>query len=83
MTQLAPEVIAPLVVYLCTDAAANINGRDFLIGGNEISIMSTPQRERTIYREGGWTLETLDVVFPRTLGAGVVNPRQAEPAKPS
>ncbi len=75
ISQMAPELIAPLVVYLCTDAAANINGRDFIVGGNEISLMSQPQRERTIYREGGWTLDTLAAVFPGTLGAGVVNPQ--------
>ena len=75
---LAPELIAPLVVYLCTDAAANINGRDFLIGGNEISIMSLPDRERTIYREGGFDVETLERVFQSTLGAGVRNPKPAE-----
>ena len=75
---LAPELIAPLVVYLCTDAVANINGRDFLIGGNEISIMSLPDRERTIYREGGFDVETLERVFQSTLGAGVRNPKPAE-----
>ena len=75
ISQMAPDLIAPLVVYLCTDAAANINGRDFIVGGNEISLMSQPQRERTIYREGGWTLDTLAAVFPATLGAGVVNPQ--------
>ena len=78
IASLAPELIAPLVVYLCTDAAANINGRDFLIGGNEISIMSLPDRERTIYREGGFDVETLERVFQSTLGAGVRNPKPAE-----
>lgn len=78
IASLAPELIAPLVVYLCTDAAANINGRDFLIGGNEISIMSLPTRERTIYREGGFDVETLERVFQSTLGAGVHNPKPAE-----
>ena len=72
---MAPELIAPLVVYLCTDAAANINGRDFLVGGNEISLMSIPSRERTIYHEGGFTVDILERVFASTLGAGVVNPQ--------
>jgi 3-oxoacyl-[acyl-carrier protein] reductase len=72
---MAPELIAPLVVFLCTDKAANINGRDFLIGGNEISLMSQPGRERTIYHEGGFTVDILDRVFGSTLGAGVVNPQ--------
>ena len=80
--QMKPELVAPLVVYLCTDAAANVNGRDFLVGGNEISLMSLPTREKTIYRENGWTLDSLDQVFPTTLGADLVNPRPPEaPAK--
>ncbi len=81
MDELRPEMIAPLVVFLCTDAAANINGRDFLVGGNEISLMSLPGRERTIFREGGWTVETLERVFPSTLGAGVKNPMPPQAPK--
>ena len=77
---LDPDLVAPLVVYLCTDAAADVNGRDFLVGGDEISLMSLPARERTIQREGGWTLDALERVFPRTLGAGLTNP--ATPSTP-
>ena len=75
---LKPELVAPLVVYLCTDAAANVNGRDFIVGGNEISLVSLPDRERTIYREGGWDLDSLDHVFPSTLGQGLRNPMPAQ-----
>jgi NAD(P)-dependent dehydrogenase (short-subunit alcohol dehydrogenase family) len=78
---LRPELVAPLVVYLCTDPAANVNGRDFIVGGNEISLVTLPTRERTIYREGGWTLDTLDKVFPTTLGAGLVNPQPPQATK--
>ena len=81
MDSLKPELVAPLVVYLCTDRAANINGRDFIVGGSEISLMSMPDKERTIYREGGWTLDTLDRVFPNTLGAGVKNPMPPQAPK--
>jgi 3-oxoacyl-[acyl-carrier protein] reductase len=78
--QMKPELVAPLVVYLCTDEAANVNGRDFLVGGNEVSLMSLPVRERTIYREGGWTVDSLAQVFPSTIGDGLVNPKPAEKA---
>ena len=81
MDSLKPELVAPLVVYLCTDAAANINGRDFIVGGSEISLMSMPDKERTIYREGGWTLDTLDRVFPSTIGAGLKNPMPPQAPK--
>ncbi len=81
LEELKPELVAPLVVYLCTDAAANINGRDFIVGGNEISLVSLPDKERTIYREGGWDLDSLERVFPTTLGAGIRNPMPAQPPK--
>ena len=81
MDSLKPELVAPLVVYLCTDAAANINGRDFIVGGSEISLMSVPDKERTIYREGGWTLDTLDRVFPQTIGVGIKNPMPPQAPK--
>ncbi|MGH2609093.1 MAG: SDR family NAD(P)-dependent oxidoreductase [Tepidiformaceae bacterium] len=78
---LAPELVAPLVVWLATDAAHNVNGRDFLVGGDEISLMSIPQRERTIYREGGFTLDVLDRLFASTLGAGLKNPAPPQVAR--
>jgi len=84
MSQIAalkPEMVAPIVVYLCTDAAANINGRDFIVGGNEISLVSLPGRERTIYREGGWDLDSLDRIFPSTLGQGLRNPMPPQAPK--
>lgn len=81
MDELKPELVAPLVVYLCTDKAANINGRDFIAGGNEISLMSLPDKARTIYQPGGWTLDALDRVFASTLGAGIKNPMPAQEPK--
>lgn len=69
-----PELVAPLVVYRCTDAAADSNGRDFIVGGGELSLVALPEKERTLYSEGGWTLEQLKKLLPRTLGAGLTNP---------
>jgi 3-oxoacyl-[acyl-carrier protein] reductase len=55
-----PEAVAPLVVWLCTDAAANVNGRDFYVAGNEIGLFPELELDRLLYREGGWDLEALD-----------------------
>jgi hypothetical protein len=72
---LNPEDIAPFIVFLCTDAAANINGRTFAVGGGEISLYSEPVKERTLFKQQGrWTLEELLVVAPNTLGKDLVNP---------
>jgi len=67
--EMRPELVAPLVVFLCSAEGAKVNGRDFIVGGDEISLMSLPARESTIYSEGGWTVDALSRVFPSTLGA--------------
>ncbi|MBI2766185.1 MAG: SDR family NAD(P)-dependent oxidoreductase [Chloroflexi bacterium] len=81
MESLAPEKVAPLVVYLCTDAAGKVNGRDFIVGGNEVSLCNLVGRERSIFMDGGWTLDALDQVFPTTLGAGLKNPMPPQAPK--
>jgi NAD(P)-dependent dehydrogenase (short-subunit alcohol dehydrogenase family) len=81
MDVLKPELVAPLVVFLCTDKAANVNGRDFIVGGNEISLVSLPQKERTLWREGGWTLDALDRAFEGAIGQAVKNPMPAQAPK--
>ena len=55
-----PEAVAPLVVWLCTDAAANVNGRDFYVAGNEVGLFPELEVDRLLYREGGWDLDALD-----------------------
>ncbi len=75
----APEMVAPLVVYLCTDSASNVNGRDFVVGGDEVSLMTMPTKQASIHQEGGWDLASLERVFPRVIGAKVTNPAPAHP----
>ena len=37
---LAPEKVSPVVVWLCTDDAAKVTGRQFYAGGNRVSLLS-------------------------------------------
>ncbi len=76
-----PQDIAPFVVYLATDEAANINGCTFLLAGNQIGLYSEPQPIRTIFKTGAWTLDELAVAVPVTLAAGLANPSPPQPAK--
>ena len=77
-----PEHIPPLVVYLCTEEASNINGRTFFISGNQLGLYSEPQIIATISKEGGlWTLEELIKEVPDKLTKGVVNPAPAQAQK--
>ena len=72
--RMQPEHIAPLVAYLCTDEAAYINGRDFLVGGAQISLVTQPEFGKTIWNPNGyWTLDELVTVFPATIGQGMRN----------
>ena len=80
---LAPEMVAPLVVYLCTDSASNVNGRDFVVGGDEVSLMTMPTKQASIHQEGGWDLASLERVFPRVIGADLTNPAPAQPPNTS
>ena len=55
-----PEHVAALVVWLCTDAAAHISGRDFYIQGEEVAVLPEPEAIRTTINPGGWTLDAFD-----------------------
>jgi 3-oxoacyl-[acyl-carrier protein] reductase len=59
-TEAKAEQVAPLVVWLCTDAAANVNGRTLYIGGDEVGLWSEPELIRSATRPGGWDLDSLD-----------------------
>ena len=68
-----PRNISPLAVWLCTEAAANINGRTFEVWGNTISLLSEPEPVRTITHPIEWDLDSLDALAPTSLAADLVN----------
>ena len=70
MQKLAPEHIAPLVVYLATDAAANINGKTFFVGGGEIGLYSEPAITASIFKDGFWGVKELVDLMPKSLTKG-------------
>jgi NAD(P)-dependent dehydrogenase (short-subunit alcohol dehydrogenase family) len=51
--------VAPLVVFLGSDAAAEINGQVFTVRGNELFVMSQSRPVRGIHRAEGWTPEAI------------------------
>ena len=70
---LAPRKIAPLVVWLCTDAARHVTGRTFHISGDITSRLSEPERELAVYQEDGLTLDALDAYHGRHLTEDLTN----------
>lgn len=72
--RMEPEDIAPMVGYLCTDAAKDINGQFFLVRGGVISLLNYPAPERTITKRGRWTADEIAALFPSTFGMDLANP---------
>jgi NAD(P)-dependent dehydrogenase (short-subunit alcohol dehydrogenase family) len=85
LSDLQPEMIAPLVVYLATDEAGFINGRTFMVRGNQVGLYSEPIVERAIWAPGEmWSVDELAEAIPQTLGQGLRNEwAPAEPAPAS
>lgn len=57
--QVTPDKNAPLVAYLASDAAKDVNGQIFATRMNEIFLMSQSRPLRSIHRSEGWTPETI------------------------
>ena len=62
---LAPEHVAPLVVYLASPAAEGINGEVFVVHGGVAAVMEPPRIRATVLAaehgsaDGMWTLESV------------------------
>src|SRR5436190_2449637 len=63
-----PENVAPLVVYLASDAAAGVNGQVFHARGYRYTLLAQPLAARAIQSDARWDPEELAELFPRTLG---------------
>jgi hypothetical protein len=62
------------VVFLASDAAADINGNDFFAQGNEISVLSLPQKERTVVLPEEYDSDMLEQLLPAALGPSIRKP---------
>ena len=76
-----PDDVAPMVVYLASEAAANINGQGFGAAGGNYSLYQNPIPIKSIHKDGRWTLDELDSILPTSLLAGLVNPSPTQPPK--
>jgi NAD(P)-dependent dehydrogenase (short-subunit alcohol dehydrogenase family) len=84
MSMPGPEYVPPMVVYLASDAAANINGQVFHIERGRAAIYSEPVEIKAIYKSeagGMWTVDELESFVPKTLLTGYVNPAPPEAPK--
>ena len=73
LQQMAPDYVAPMVCYLASDDAWNINGQLFWVFGGNVALLQHPLPWRTAYKPGVWTLDELSEMVPRLLD-GTRNP---------
>ena len=65
-----PDNVAPLAVYLSTDAAPHINGYIFGVRGGSIYLYSNPAIERSVHKYGNFNMDEMDVLMPKMIGSG-------------
>lgn len=54
-----PEDVAPMVVFLLSDAAKDITGQVYTAVGNKIAVWSQPSEQRAMFNDGRWTPEQI------------------------
>jgi hypothetical protein len=59
MKKMESAKIAPLAVYLASDAAAKVSGQIFGVRANEIYFFSQIRMMRSVHRSEGWTPESI------------------------
>jgi NAD(P)-dependent dehydrogenase (short-subunit alcohol dehydrogenase family) len=63
-----PEDVAPMVVYLLSDAARDITGQTYTVVGGRIGLWSQPREIREMSKDGRWTVEELAERLPGEVG---------------
>ncbi|MBS9376286.1 SDR family oxidoreductase [Rhodococcus sp. B50] len=63
-----PEDIAPMVVYLLSEHAADITGQVYTVTGPKIALWAQPREIRTAYAEKRWTPEQIANRFAASIG---------------
>ena len=73
-TERDPDNVAPLVVYLASDAAQHVNGQVFHSFGYGYTLLAQPQAVRRLEADRRLTPDELATLFPSTLGAKLQTP---------
>ncbi|MFQ5880184.1 MAG: SDR family NAD(P)-dependent oxidoreductase [Dehalococcoidia bacterium] len=79
LVERTPEHVAPMVVYLASDQAWNINGHVFYVGGGVVALAASETPVHSIRKGGRWALEELATLVPAQLLYDVSNPAPPPP----
>jgi NAD(P)-dependent dehydrogenase (short-subunit alcohol dehydrogenase family) len=66
-----PDGVAAFVAWLCTDEAAGVNGQDFLVSAEQVSLMSQPKPTETVFSDSPWTVDKLADLLPASVTRGM------------
>jgi NAD(P)-dependent dehydrogenase (short-subunit alcohol dehydrogenase family) len=61
------EDIAPVAVWLASDAAKDVTGQVFGVRAGEIMVFSVPRPLRSVHQQGGWSPEQVGAVAMKAL----------------
>ncbi len=84
MAMPGPDYVAPMVAYLCTDAAKDVNGQIFHAEKSHYHTYYYGEVQRSIYKyenDGLFTVDELVDLIPSSLMAGIANVAPAEAEK--
>jgi 3-oxoacyl-[acyl-carrier protein] reductase len=79
----SPDDVAPLVVWLASDAAAHVTGQVLGAGGDRLAVWCHPTEMLTLLRDGGWTVADVDQALGPALRRRPQEFRQALPELPA
>ena len=58
-----PEDVAPMVAWLCSDAARHVTGQIYTVNGGRVAVWNQPAEVREMRTDGRWTLDELTARF--------------------
>jgi hypothetical protein len=81
MASAAPEYISPILIFLCSDEAANVNARVFNVGGGKFGLYNEPEVIGWV-EEPGKVIDTEKLIKEMVKITGkLVNVSPVQPAK--
>lgn len=75
--------VAPLIVYLASDASAGVTGQTIGLGGDRLALWSYPEEAETAFSAGGWDVDSITEKFDEVFKAAAQSYGVTLPKAPS